>query len=132
MPCISGQYDPVVEILLQVGLVPGGKTVVVGDESRRPVQFGSLQPAPVAVVVEHFGSRGQGDGEAAAAAQRRQAVFDGGVGGQPVARDQPVEAAGKRLPELAGAPPPARRGVAGQQAAALPEGDQTAGVGPRS
>ena len=87
-----------------------------------------LQPAPAAVVVEHFGSGGQGNGEAAA--QRRQTALDGGVGGQPMARDQPVEAVGERLPELSGAPPPAGRGIPGQQQpAARPERDQAAGVG---
>ena len=88
-----------------------------------------LQPAPVAVVVEHLGGGGQRNGEAAA--QRRQAPFDRGVVRQPVARDQPVEAVGERLPELDGALPPAGRGAPGQQPAALPEGDQTAGVGAR-
>ena len=64
-------------------------------------------------------------------AQRRQAPFDGGVVRQPVARDRPVEAVGERLPELDGSPPPAGRSAPGQQPAALPEGDQTAGVGAR-
>lgn len=43
MPCISGPYDPAAGILLQVGLVPGGKT----DEIRQRPGTGSDTQAQV-------------------------------------------------------------------------------------
>ena len=91
-----------------------------------------LQRAPLAVVVEHLGGGRQRHPEAAAAGG--EPVLDGGVAGQPVAGDQAVEAARKRLPELHRALPPvlgpgaAAIAGGGQQAAALPQRDQAAGV----
>ena len=120
------------EVVLAIGAqqcarsVQGGAVADAGDHV--------LQRAPLAVVVEHLGGGCQRHPEAAAAGAHP--ALDGGVAGQPVAGDQTVEAARKRLPELHRALPPALAvAVAapiaggGEQAAALPQGNQAAGMG---
>ena len=85
-----------------------------------------LQRAPAAVVVEHLGGGGKGEGEPAA--ERCQPPLDPGVVGQPVARDQSIEPGAKRLPEPSGAPPPEILVLGSQQMASFPQRDKAVGA----
>ena len=96
------------------GAVQGGAVPDAGDHV--------LQRAPAAVVVEHLGGGGEGEGEPSA--ERRQPLLDAPVVGQPVARDQSVQTAAKRLLEQGGTPPPELLVLGGQQMAPFPQRDE--------